>query len=455
MKNQYYMKTLKDRINESTLLDIKKYIKDEMQSDYTYALDLLKSTNSATNVIIGANSYIKNTKNPLKNDGYYLAMLFESSGLSAKDNINIIKNIIEKNNQLTNNELNIFLHAVLDFNNISDKRAEKMLVINDKKDENNKNYIHNFLENTAAGNNIFTAYCQGFENLAKYIYNITTFIKPERNKTNGIGNGELLLQLLFGSHNSDNNISGDANVKIDDNSVNKDNITGDVHVKIDDKPVIIEIKSGKAALGSSEITNRVISNKFLKEVKNILNKQDIGSLRGELKNIILQNNKVIKKLRIQNAENASIMNQFEYDTLNGIMELAKDSKEKEKLFNCFVYVILSRYISDKKKYKLVCNALKSYDSYYRTKIIDGKILKDDIKYFVGLLHIIGYKLQKEFKYLCVTSNNGKFYTINCNTIEDIINTFIDFTNISSIVDFERSSDSSDRRTHVYQIFMKK
>lgn len=389
------MKTLKERINESNLYELKKFIKDEMQSDFTHALDLLKSANSTTGLMLGVNNYIENVRNPLKNDGYYLAMLFESSGLNAQKNINIIKNIIEKNNQLDDNELHTFLHNVLNFNKISYKHAEKIFNIND------------FLENKT--NNILTDYCNKFKNLAEYIFYITTYIKPgPENKTIGIGNGELLIQLFFGSPDSANNTSGDVNTEIDGKRLN------------------IEIKSGRAGLGSSSKNNYDISDKFLENVKTILNK---------------------------NVEDMSIMNQYEYQSLNKIMKLTTDDDEKEKIFNCFVSVILSRYISDTRYDNKVCDALK--DSFYRNKIINGEISKSEIKYFVGLLHIIGYKLQKEFNYLCVTNDAGNFYNIKCDSIEDIINTFNNFDNIYNIIDFERSSISSADRTNVYVIKLRK
>jgi hypothetical protein len=282
----------------------------------------------------------------------------------------------------------------LNFNKISYKHAEKKFDIND------------FLENNT--HNILTDYCSEFKNLAEHIFYITTYIKPgPENKTIGIGNGELLIQLFFGSPDSDN-------------------ISGDVNVKINDKPLNIEIKSGRAGLGSSSKNNYDISDKFLENVKIILNK---------------------------NVEGMSIMNQYEYQSLNKIMKLATNNIEKEKIFNCFVSVILSRYISDTKYDNEVYEALK--DSFYRTKIINGEIDKSEIKYFVGLLHIIGYKLQKEFNYLCVTNDTGNFYNIKCDEIKDIINTFNDFTNIYNIIDFERSSISSADRTNVYVIKLRK
>jgi hypothetical protein len=423
------MKTLIQRINESTLLDIKKYIKDEMQSDYTYALDLLKSINSATNVIVGVNNYIDgNNKTPLKNDGYYLAMLFESSGLSAEANIDVIKNIIEKNNQLANNELNTFLHRVLDFTQIADKQSKKMFVINSKQnDENDKNYIHNFLENTAAGNNIFTAYCQGFENLAKYIYYITTYKKPIHNSTNKIGNGELLIQLLFGSPIKNN---GDVNVKLNDDNV-----------------INIEIKSGTGGLGSSTQSGSDISDKFLNTVKGILGKTN-DDLNKEVKDKILTDETFksrIKKIRGSiESDSVSIMHQHEDVYLNAIIKLAEDSTKREQIFDCFVSVILSRYTSNENDYTDVCNKLAK--SFYRTDFINGNLKKTEIKYFVGLLHIIGYNIKKKFNYLCVTNDTGNFYTINCDKIEYIINTFNRFDNISSKIDFQRSSDTSMNKT---------
>ena len=215
-------------------------------------------------------------------------------------------------------------------------------------------------------------------------------------------------------------------------SLNRKYISGDVNTKIAGNDVNIEIKSGKAALGSSLITNGAISNAFLDKVKEIL------------------------KIKITGV---SIMNQHEYISLNKIITSTNKPEKRENIFNSFVSVILSRYISDEDNEYTeicnnVCNALKSSESHYRTKFINGNLDKAEIKYFVGLLHIIGYKIQKKFNYLCVTSRGGNFYTINCNTIEDIINTFNDFTIIRKIIDFERPSKSSSYRTNVYQIILR-
>lgn len=380
------MKTQFNYINEN-ITSLQQYIDKYMGGDYKLAENILKNENLYSLLINGVDEYIKNPDNKNEeinqNNGFMLAKLFNDSGIllmKQPKNYDIVERIILKHFKLikTSDDSNELLDFIQYANNHKGEENFKKLIKTDKR------------------NNIFNVFKDkknySFENLAKYIFNIKDFEKKTNGSESGtsIGNGEMLLQLLFGR------------------PLEKQIKNGDVYID----GLNVEVKCGDyrknsyASIGSSNIDNQKLSEIFIKNIntsgividENSLPNSILGD-RNELQNIrnivnmVDDNNDIILKSYIQ-----AILQRYNKDDKTIVEEVLKVTPD---VFKNLFY--------------------KSIDKSNEIKI--NKLNKILIKHFAGILHIIAYQLQQSFNYLIVFTKNerylGDYVMIDCSTIEKI------------------------------------
>jgi hypothetical protein len=392
------MRTLEQYTNE-TLHDIKKFITDEMGGNFDNALHLLKMSNSVKGLIAGVDSFINTNHVKISNDGYYLALLFSLSGLEPDKNKKVIQDIIYKNHELQKdknvNQLQNMLKSIIE------QYPGNKTETNESKNDETKTQSHiknhfnkiekDFLNKDNATGNIFDKFCIGFEELAQHIFTIDKFIKT--GNTSNIGKGELLLTLLFGNRTGN----------------------GDVHINYKNKEINVEVKCGRAGLGESLKTNKDLTENFF------------------------------KKLDFEQDNENSLFTRNGCTIINSL--ITKHKNNPETVLNIYIDTILERYNKNIKDLDDVLNIIK--ESYFGNCFLNGNIDKDNMKYFAGLLHLIGYQLQQQFNYLCVFNNTGNFYLLDLTNIANIFS-----EDIKNIIDFESSNNYKTKRDCVYKIKLK-
>lgn len=405
------MKPLFNYKNEN-ITSLQQYIDKYMQGDYELAENILKNENSYSSLINGVDEYIKNSNNENKainqNNGFMLAKLFNDSGIllmKQPKNYDIVERIILKHSKLikTSDNSNELLNFIQYANN-------------HKGNENFKKIVK-----TGERNNIFNVFKDeknySFENLAKYIFNIKDFEKKINGSESGtsIGNGELLLQLLFGR------------------PLEKQINNGDVYID----GLHVEVKCGNykkvsyASLGSSNIDNKNLSKIFINNLKNYgINDNYINGLT-----------------------NRTLGDKNELSNIRNIVNKVNDNNDI--ILKSYIKAILYRYNKDDETtveniLNVIPDDIKKLFS-KSNEIEINKLNKNLIKHFAGILHIIGYKLQQSFDYLIVFTKNeqflGDYVMIDCSTIEKIFEQ-------CTIENFSFAKPRSNDRANTMQISLK-
>jgi hypothetical protein len=383
--------------NVNDMFGFKKDNKDN--NDYTFAYNILKSANTKKGFLDGVEYYTgKNTSN-IKNAGYYLAMLFDLSGLDVKDNEHIIKSIINNNDV---EELNSMIKPLL----INLKNGKTNIQKNEDiyyKDNGFDSILHDD-NNTQYNLIVFLKdkKIEKCENLIKYIFNIKNFKKSNNNS--GIGKGELLLQLLFG--------------------VKNENGAGDVFLP---GPSTLEVKGKDGRLGSSEKNSTKTTKDFISKIENLKDVENISILDTRYnscfggtetdKNSVKIFNEFWENIKIKINSNTNIKNL------------------QDDIFKCYIETILEKYNKiDNNSNKLnkvnvddivtiILNNLKNRknpfiieggkDGNYTLQIDTQKITNNEFKQLTGFLYLCAYQQSTGFNYLIVFDNDLNFKCLNC------------------------------------------
>jgi hypothetical protein len=411
------MKTLQEYILEAmskdVFLDNVKSMFGIKNDDYEFAYNILKSANSTKGLLDGLENYIKGEKE-IKTTGYYLAMLFDLSGLDVEDNKQIITSIIRNNNE---NELNAMVDA------LSDK-------MNDTKQQSLK------FDFTNGTGNLLNDFCNNFKDLAKYIFNIKDFKKS--GNTAGIGPGELLLQLLIGG--------------------NETHVSGDVGLP-DGK--ILEVKSKNGKLGNSEInstkTTKFFINKLINknngyniELKYKINDAEIPLSSNEIEEYIDRNGSCFGGTRADKDGGIKKFNAFWQDITLNYKNNIKIEDLKTEIFKCYIETIFDKYGYNKFDKNLLTilenpfeidnnNTLKIYKS------------KTDFIPLTGFLYLYAYQQSTGFNYLIVFDENFNFKCLDCEKILE------KYDNITKKFSFTLPGNTNDKssRSNVASINLKK
>lgn len=380
--------------NVNDMFGFKKDNKDN--NDYTFAYNILKSANTKKGFLDGVEYYTgKNTSN-IKNTGYYLAMLFDLSGLDVKDNEHIIKSIINNNDV---EELNSMIKPLL----INLKNGKTNIQKNEDiyyKDNGFDSILHDD-NNTQYNLIVFLKdkKIEKCENLIKYIFNIKNFKKPNNNS--GIGKGELLLQLLFG--------------------VKNENDAGDVFLP---GPSTLEVKGKDGRLGSSEKNSTKTTKDFISKIENLKDVENISILDTRYnscfggtetdKNSVKIFNEFWENIKIKINSNTNIKNL------------------QDDIFKCYIETILEKYKIDNSNklnkvnvdniVTIILNNLNSKnpfiieggkDGNYTLQIDTQKITNNEFKQLTGFLYLCAYQQSTGFNYLIVFDNDLNFKCLNC------------------------------------------
>jgi hypothetical protein len=430
------MKTLQEYIleamnQEQFLNNVRSMFRiNKKNNDFTSPYDVLKSANSKKGLLAGLESYINNHKNKnpenktskIKNAGYYLAMLFDLSGLPVSSNKKIITAIINDNNV---KELYTMINTLLsDTKNGENEKQKNQEIFNNFKtsclDDNKKNPYNlqklGFLEN------------KELEDLLKYIYNIDFFKKLNNNSGNG--KGELLLQLLFGVKNK--------------------NTAGDVVLPGSDKPLTLEVKGKNGKLGSSEINSTETTEHFINNLINKNNGYNI-ELYDNDKNLLTADviikkhgscfggTKTNKDTGIEGKNGVTIFNEF-WEKIK--INVDKNTTEDD-IFKCYIETILYKYYKPTNEdtnedTNKIFNKLTNNNNPF---IIEGNTLKikDGIVFtqLTGFLYLYAYQKSTGFNYLIVFDNNMNFKCLKC---ENILN----YTEITEKFSFTLPGNKDDK-----------
>jgi hypothetical protein len=451
------MKTLQEYIleamnQEQFLNNVRSMFRiNKKNNDFTSPYDVLKSANSKKGLLAGLESYINNheNKNPenktskIKNAGYYLAMLFDLSGLPVSSNKKIITAIINDNNV---KGLYTMINTLLsDTKNGENKKQKNQEIFNNFKTsclDDKKNNQYNlqklgFLKN------------KELEDLLKYIYNIDFFKKLNNNSGNG--KGELLLQLLFG--------------------VKNENGAGDVFLP---GPSTLEVKGKNGKLGSSEINSTETTEHF---INNLINKNngynielydnDKNSLDNDKNSltadVIIKNNgscfggtKTNKDTGIEGKNGVTIFNEF-WEKIK--INVDKNTTEDD-IFKCYIETILYKYYKPTNKptnedTNKIFNKLTDNNNPFK---IEGNTLniKENIDFtqLTGFLYLYAYQKSTGFNYLIVFDNNMNFKCLKCDKENGIIEKYVEVTKKFSFI-LPGNKDDKSNRGNVASINLKK
>jgi hypothetical protein len=389
------MKTLQEYILEAMSKDV---FLDNVKSmfgindDYESAYNVLKSANSTKGLLDGVENYIKN-ENEIKTSGYYLAMLFELSGLPVKEstrNQHIIKSIIKDNNV---EELNIMLSALI------------------KKDDEK-----NSLKMPEKGKLTELEFCKDYENLANYIYDIEYFEKTNNSSANG--KGELLLSLLIGgkNNNGSGDVKSDNNIKYEIKSSNEDKQSG-------------------ASLGNTFKTVEKSTEEFISKLAKMHNFEKIEDVKT-----------------ILNEKNEFLL--FKGNTHNGLNNLLikTNNIKLDNILTCLIQIIFERYDC---KQDNIDNIITNIKIKYGENLQFNKKNTNDICGILHL--IAYSRTQKFNYLVVIDKETKNFKTINCDTIENIFDNCSNNIGFYSKNDKETNKDGSvksGRKNSTYAIYYK-
>lgn len=406
------MKTLQEYILEAMSKDVflnnVKSMFGIENDDYEYAFNILKSANTKKGFLDGVENYINGEKE-IKTPGYYLAMLFDLSGLDVKDNEHIIKSIINNNNV---EEVNALITPLLiDVKNDKTNKQKNEDIYKDNGfnsiliDDNNTQYnLIDFLKDKKI---------EKCENLVKYIFNIKNFKKSNNNS--GIGKGELLLQLLFG--------------------LKGENVSGDVFLP---GPSTLEVKGKDGRLGSSEKNSTKTTEVFISKIENL---KDKG-----VEEIIIENTPYNSCFGGTETDKNSIkiFNEFWKNIKIKINENTVIKNLQDDIFKCYIKTILEKYkIDNSNKVNVdviitaILNNLNSKknpfviegdkDDNYTLQIDKQKITKTEFNQLTGFLYLYAYQQSTGFDYLIVFDNDLNFKCLKCDKENGIINKYSEIT----------------------------
>ena len=296
-------------------------------------------------------------------------------------------------------ELNAIINTLLTKDKLQKNIDENLLALFS---ENQNNKSLNLLQ-----------YTKNFENLAKYIFKINNFKKQQNNS--GIGNGELLLQLLIGT--------------------NEISYNGDVHLKIKNKNKALEVKGQGGKLGKSILNSTGMTKYFIEQLKDVNIIKDFeynGSCFGGTKKAG------------NNSQN--VFNNFWKN-----IELNKNV-DVNKIFECYIKTILHKYELESKINEFK-NLIQNIENPFEVTNVKTLKIKEN-KPFVnitGFLYLCAYKMHEEFNYLIVFDKELNFNCLNC---EDILK---EYNNIINKFTFRLpgNTDDPENRSNVAVIGVKK
>lgn len=365
------MKTLKERINESSLTDIDAFIRDNINGNYQKALNILTRVISNENIECIENYPNNHNK---KSHANKLISLFESKAIDPKD---------RKNKKIL---MSIYKNFDIDIIDCFLNGAENK--------ENKKVFFEN------AQYNIFDLICKQSENntedylsFLRYLYEKIDFSKSGTNNDKN-GEGELLIQLFFG----------------DKSGIDK----GDAF--INGNPVEVKSIRSRASLGSSNTNIETLSTGFLNKIyTEVFGKKK--NTKNPLLDIYKTNIRSYKKnsseyIRCLGDDKANeniciILNKF-IDENN--IDISKNSEEIcEKILNIYISVLLSQYNYPK---NVVLPSLTNiFNNPFKVK--DNKFECENLTHISGFIHLIGYKYSQNFNYIIMCKETGNCYLLNC------------------------------------------